>query len=228
MRPLDLNLAHRPYRNNTLLWIVTGLAVLALVAGTVWEVRSFLDYSARLKMMTQDVSTFDEQEEELEQRDRAARKEIATFDLAVLEGQVRKANDVIERKAFSWTGLFNQLEACQPNDVKMVTIRPEFGRSRTRRGGRAQLTSAEDLGFPVAIEAIAKNFPSVLDMQNQLFESPHFGRVEMERISKSDLGTSEYLVVARFMYYPDGSDEAVSDAGDAAEVADETETEEAP
>ena len=168
----------------------------------------------RLSTISEDVTSFADQTTELEQRDQSARQQIKSFDLAVLEGQVKKANDVIARKAFSWTELFNQLEGCLPNSVRMVTIRPEFGGGRSRSRGRGRGADAEELGYPVAVEAITKDFPAVLAFQNQLFSSPYFGRVEMERTSKSEVGNNEYSVLARFMYFPEGNDDAVIEAGD--------------
>lgn len=212
MQPLALNLSRRPFRNNTLLWLLYSVAAVLLLVGSVWEVSSYYEYKSRLGAISEDVTSFADQTHELEQRDRVARKQIKSFDLPVLAGQVKKANDVIVRKAFSWTELFNQLEICLPHNVRMVTIRPEFGGGRSRSRGRG--AADEELGYPVAVEAIAKNFPAVLAFQNELFASSHFGRVEMERTSKSDLGGNEYVVLARFMYFPDGNNAAIDEAGD--------------
>ena len=36
----------------------------------------------------------------------------------------RQANDLIDRRTFSWTELFNQFEATLPDDVRITSVRP--------------------------------------------------------------------------------------------------------
>ena len=38
----------------------------------------------------------------------------------------REANDLIDRRTFSWTDLFNRFEATLPDDVRITTVRPSI------------------------------------------------------------------------------------------------------
>jgi Tfp pilus assembly protein PilN len=49
------------------------------------------------------------------------KKEVAQVTAAATE-----ANDLINQRTFSWTQLFNQLEATLPGDVMLTAVRPDF------------------------------------------------------------------------------------------------------
>jgi Tfp pilus assembly protein PilN len=42
----------------------------------------------------------------------------------------RQANDLIDRRTFSWTELFNRFEATLPDDVRIASVRPRVDRDR--------------------------------------------------------------------------------------------------
>jgi Tfp pilus assembly PilM family ATPase len=44
--------------------------------------------------------------------------------IEVASTEARQANELIDRRTFSWTDLFNQFEATFPNDVRITAVRP--------------------------------------------------------------------------------------------------------
>ncbi len=42
--------------------------------------------------------------------------------------EARQANDLIDRRTFSWTELFNRFEATLPDDVRLIAVRPKVDR----------------------------------------------------------------------------------------------------
>jgi len=65
-------------------------------------------------------------------RTRAARLR-ATVDPRVLEtasADAMQANDLIDRRTFSWTDLFNRFEMALPDDVHFSTVRPKLEAKR--------------------------------------------------------------------------------------------------
>src|ERR1700690_2377058 len=123
---LDINLATRPYQDAREFWlrwgtglVVAGLLSLVLLISTItgW-------YNAR-----RDRATIAEIRQSIAQRDqlRAQAEEFlnrpenrATRD----ESQV--INELIERKAFSWTRLLEDMEKVMPPGVHLVSIHPEL------------------------------------------------------------------------------------------------------
>ena len=42
----------------------------------------------------------------------------------------RQANDLIDRRTFSWTELFNRFESTLPDDVRIASVKPRVDRDR--------------------------------------------------------------------------------------------------
>jgi hypothetical protein len=210
MQSLDLNLATRPFRNNTLLWTGYGTAFVLLIGFGLWSVISWREHVTRLNELEDTVPGIERKMIELDQRDARARAGIESFDLEALEVQAAKANEVIEWKAFSWTRLFNLMEKVQPNDVRMTSVRPLFraGRRRDQMGAGADPLHKT---VPVSVEGLAKDFRSIWELQDALHADVHFGRVIPQRLQKTDRG--EIVFQLTFIYHPDNETED-GDAGE--------------
>jgi hypothetical protein len=196
MQTLDLNLATRPFRNNTLLWTGYGVALLLLALFTWWNVQTYGAQTGKLAELRGKVDGFDRRMTEYKLRDDKALVAIGRYDLDELAVQAAKANDVIEWKAFSWTRLFNQLEELQPYQVKMLAVRPVFYASERK-------TQHEDVpegAVPVHVEGIAKDLRQFLAFERALLQDPHFDNVEPEKSNKLDSGEIRFDL--KFLYYP--------------------------
>jgi len=201
MRTLDLNLASRPFRNNTPIWAAHGILLAAVIAFSAWNVRTAVDASQQLGALQADLGSVERQLAALDQRDAAAISGARVFDLKTLQFQADKANDIILRRGLSWTRLFNTLEKVVPYEVKMSIVRPLYG------AGQAASSSQRGKVFegtvPVDVEGTAQSFESFLEFERALIVDPHFANVEPMR-SESTPGASEVKFQLRFLYDPDG------------------------
>jgi hypothetical protein len=197
MQKLDLNLAANPFRNNVLLWIGYGSATAALLLFSVFSIHGYFHYRAQVEELRDRVGNFENRRLDLETRGRRALKAIRDFDIGSLEVQASMANQVIDRKAFSWTRLFNSIEQIQPYKVRMTSVRPVF---TGPRGTEEELGTGS--GVPVALEGIAKDWIEFTELERALQDDPHFGRVLPIRLTKTD--NNEILFQVRFHYYPAG------------------------
>jgi hypothetical protein len=199
MQALDLNLATRPFKNNTLLWTGYVSSCVLLVAFSVWNVLTWRESVNGLERLRNQVSNVEVKMSDLDRREARALRAIDSFDLKALEIQAAKANEVIEWKAFSWTRLFNLMEEVQPHNVRMISIRPLF-----RAGGRADQLGFNDKSttetVPVAVEGLAKEFGHVRELQDALHNDPHFGRVMPQRMQRTERG--EIIFQLTFLYHP--------------------------
>jgi len=50
--------------------------------------------------------------------------------IATVSADARQANDLIDRRTFSWTELFNRLETTLPADVRLTSVRPQLDKDR--------------------------------------------------------------------------------------------------
>jgi hypothetical protein len=197
VQPVDLNLATRPFKNDTLPWVgfLVGLLVLGYV--TWWNVVAFAENRTLLAEHEESQSHLLERMDELERRKSEAVRRIDGYDLDLIAVKSDKANEVIRWKAFSWTRLFNLLEEVVPHNVQMTSIHPAFGGGPG--GGRDPLTDPELV--IVAVEGVGKTLNDFLEFERTLIRSPHFDRPEPERHTV-DENTKEVVFRLRFVYDP--------------------------
>jgi Tfp pilus assembly protein PilN len=50
--------------------------------------------------------------------------------IATVSADAREANDLIDRRTFSWTELFNRFETTLPADVRITSVRPQLDKER--------------------------------------------------------------------------------------------------
>lgn len=201
MRAVELNLASRPFRNNTPLWTAHGILLAAVLAFTAWNVRTAMTAGRNLDTLQADLGTSERQLAELAQRDEAAIAGARAFDLKTLQLQADKANDIILRRGLSWTRLFNTLEKVVPYEARMTAIRPIYGAGEVASSGKRGKVFEGTV--PVDVEGVAQSFESFLEFERSLIVDPHFANVEPIR-SESTPGASEVKFQLRFLYDPDG------------------------
>ena len=100
------------------------------------------------------------------------RASVDPTEIALVTAAAREANGIIERRAFSWSGLFEQFERTLPFDVRITAVQP-----RIEEDGNLVLTIGAQ-GRRVAdvdafIEALEREgtFRSVLPIEEQRIEA---------------------------------------------------------
>ena len=123
---LDINLATRPYEDAREFWVRWGLGVALLGVLTLallgWAVQGW----SKAGRDRHDIARLQEQ---IAERDRERAKEQAFLDLAAnrsTRDQSQFLNGLIQRKAFSWTRVFEDLERVMPSNLHVVSLRPEL------------------------------------------------------------------------------------------------------
>ena len=123
---LRTNLSTRPFYNERAVHaIAAGIAVI-LLAVTAWQVVRVVRLSRQKTEMN---ASIERNRQETAQRTNEAaqiRRGIDQKELAVVQTAAQEANALIEQRTFSWTQLFNHLQATLPNDVMLTSIAPDF------------------------------------------------------------------------------------------------------
>jgi Tfp pilus assembly protein PilN len=123
---LRTNLSTRPFYNERAVHALAAAVALLLLAVTAWQVARVVRLS-RTKTelnaaISRDTSEIDQRTREAEQ----IRRGLNQAELAAVATAAKEANTLIAQRTFSWTGLFNQLEATLPDDVMLTSVHPEF------------------------------------------------------------------------------------------------------
>lgn len=124
---VDINLATQPYEDARRFWLrwggaVAGLGILTLL----------LLYLAIVGLLTarQDRNLIRQRQEQIADRDREKAQAEALLNRPENRSTRDRSqflNDLFQRKAFSWTKVFENLEQIMPARLHVVSIRPEPG-----------------------------------------------------------------------------------------------------
>ena len=136
-----LNLAQRPFRNERLAATLFAAATAVLVGVTVAHavvIRNLLP--ARTSERHQEVAALEAELRML--RDEARTMKTETPPASTL-AQWNLVKDLVDRRAFSWTGLFARLEQLIPEGVRLTSILPSVRKGQVELGVDAAVRSRE-------------------------------------------------------------------------------------
>ena len=129
------NLSTRPFYNERAVhfWLLVGAAIVVLA--TAFNVNRVLRYSRSDTELAISAARDEERAADLRRQAASLRATVDPKQVEFASSEARKANELIDRRTFSWTELLNRLETTQPDDVRLVAVRP-----RVERDGRIVLT----------------------------------------------------------------------------------------
>jgi Tfp pilus assembly protein PilN len=161
MKPLPLNLASRPFRNNLLVGTLLTVVGAALIGGTAFNLYVYLSYGAAYATLQRAQEEDRARIAELQKQERDLSAQIKTRDFRNAYGRGKLASELIRKSAFSWTQLFNTLETVIPPDVVLAAIRPNISSD----------------GIVLRIEGIAKSHLALLTLEEKLQGHDAFKKV---------------------------------------------------
>jgi type IV pilus assembly protein PilN len=156
---IDVNLASKPYENAHFFWMRwgTGVALLAILSAALLAETVMGFMYAR-----QDVRMADQIKAEIAKRDQERARAEAFLNSPQnrdIRDRSQFLNALIERKAFSWTQVFTDLERIMPARLHVVSIHPE-------------LTEDEELQIKLTVAGESRE--RALDLVRRMEESPRF------------------------------------------------------
>jgi Tfp pilus assembly protein PilN len=124
------NLSTRPFYNERLirLWLI-GIT-LGVLAATAFNASRVLRYSRSDTRLATQASHDESRAADLRRQAAQLRASVDPRQVDFAAADARQANDLIDRRTFSWTELFNRFEATLPDDVRIIAVRPRVDRER--------------------------------------------------------------------------------------------------
>jgi Tfp pilus assembly protein PilN len=113
-----LNLATQPFRNRALPWTITAVITVASLIALVFIFRAGMGIKAEAVMVERDVNNLRAQAKALQQHAEEIKEALTPEQLQTLQA----AHTLVDRKRFSWSRLFADLEASLPSNVRVTRI----------------------------------------------------------------------------------------------------------
>jgi Tfp pilus assembly protein PilN len=124
---LRTNLATKPFYNERLVHWLIGAAAVLVIAFTAFNVSAYLRLSGRQGGLSADIARDEEMARTLTARAAEARRRIDAKSLKRVSAEAAEANGIIDARTFSWTSLFDDIEATLPPTVMLTAITPSIG-----------------------------------------------------------------------------------------------------
>ena len=148
-----LNLASKPFSNRSLPWTVTAIVIALSLISLVFIVRNTRQANAQAAVVQADINVLGQQEQALRKQAQVVKDSLTPEQLQTLTA----AHTLVDRKRFSWSRLFADLESALPGNVRVKRIAV---RGVTTRGDQ---TLAE-----LELTVVAKNPAVVTEMIAQM------------------------------------------------------------
>ena len=166
---LDINLATRPYEDARRFWVQWG-SILSAV-GLLTLILVFMALSG-LWSASNDRKTIRSYQKEIAERDSERAKAEAFLNLPENRSTRDRSqflNELIRRKSFSWTKVFEDLERIMPPRVHLVSIHPELN---------------EDNQLAIKMQVAGDSRERALDLVRRMESSPHFQQTKIDSESQ--------------------------------------------
>ena len=194
------NLSTRPFYNERLVRLAIILLAVVVVAATVFNVTRILRYSRSDTRLATQASRDEARAADLRKQAAQLRASVDLKQIEQASEGARQANDLIDRRTFSWTELLNRFETMLPDDVHLNSVRPRVDR---------------DVGVLLRVAVAARGIDDVSAFIEKLDESGVFANVRPAEEHVDEEGLLQSMLEMGYRQAP--AKPAVSDASDAAD-----------
>jgi len=155
------NLSTRPFYNERAVsvWLLAFLVV--VVVATVFNATRVLRYSHSDTELGTAASQDEARASDLRTAAAKLRNSVDAKLIDIASADARQANDLIDRRTFSWTELFNVFEKTLPDEVRITAVRPKVDRGQ----------------FGLTISVVARGVEDLNTFMNSLESTGAFQRV---------------------------------------------------
>jgi len=211
MKPIEMNLASRPFvneqpviRTSVLLWIL-GLALLALNVTLYYK---HIEGKGEQRQLLREVD--ERLVEETVAIDRL-RGELERLDLELQNEQVSFLNSQIAQRIFSWSALFDRLAEVVPAAIQMRGISPRIVVAASA-DQRSRLTGSADEVVQVDLHGTSRSPEAVLELVDALFAHPSFFDPDLTRESFAEGQPDNFVLSVVYLPTRGGGEEPLRES----------------
>jgi Tfp pilus assembly protein PilN len=123
------NLSTKPFYNERSVQTLLLIVAVLVVAATSFNVSRVVRYSRSDTRLATQAARDEARAADLRQQAARLRASVDPKQVDFASADARQANDLIDRRTFSWTELFNQFETTLPDDVRITSVKPRSDRT---------------------------------------------------------------------------------------------------
>lgn len=189
MKALHLNLASRPYRDYTPVYVVA--IVTAVVTGLLMinNIQTAWRYFVNTKETRAEIARVESLTATEVREAEALERSAAGINVRALAEETEYINAQIAERAFSWSNLLDTMERVLPRDVRLVTLNPTVMPNGT---------------VNLAITARAKSNDGMVTFLRNMLADPHFSDPFPQSEVRDEDGTFSFTLSTRYNPDPRG------------------------
>jgi Tfp pilus assembly protein PilN len=169
------NFATRPFYNERAVYIWLAVVALAVAGATIFNVSRVIRYSRSDTQLATQAARDEARAADLRNEAARLRASVDPRQMDQASAEAREANELIDRRTFSWTELFNRFETTLPDDVRITSVRQKVD---------------ENKGLVVLITVVARNVDDVSLFMENLDKTGAFSSL----LARDDRVTEQGLV----------------------------------
>jgi Tfp pilus assembly protein PilN len=178
------NLSTRPFYNERAVHLVL-LALAIVVAGaTIFNISRVIRYSRSDTQLATQATRDEARAADLRQQASRLRASVDPRQIDFASSDAREANDLIDRRTFSWTELFNRLETTLPDEVHITAVKPHIDREH---------------GIILTINVLARSVDDMNLFIENLESTGAFGHVRVGEEHPNEQGLFESVLEAPYL-----------------------------
>src|SRR5450755_648799 len=185
---LDINLATRPYEDAREFWTRWGSGVRLLAVVTLFLLGVTVNDWIKAGRDRQDIARIEKQIADRENERAQAQAELDKSSNRSTRDQSQFLNGLIQRKSFSWTRVFEDLEQVMPSNLHVVALHPELNEQNQM-----------ELEMKVAGDSRA----GAVELVHRMEGSRHFHGAQLRQENQAGDNGSSIAALITAIYVPD-------------------------
>ena len=122
---LRTNLSTRPFYNDRIVRLGVAAGVVVVAALTAFNIAQIFTLNRQNGELVARAEAAEARAQASRDQARQIRQTLDANEVATMQAAATEANLLIERRAFSWTDLFNRFEETLPADVRVASVEPQ-------------------------------------------------------------------------------------------------------
>jgi Tfp pilus assembly protein PilN len=178
------NLSTRPFYNERAVHAWLLIVALAVAAATVLNVTTGLRHRQGDNASARQADADEARTVELRQQIVKLRGSLDPRQIDTASAAARQANELIDRRTFSWTDLLNRLETTLPDEAHIVAVRPKVDRQN---------------GIVLTLNVLARDVDDVNQFMENLEETGAFKNPRPTTERFNEQGLFESIIEANYL-----------------------------